>query len=360
MIDNGRPAVGRSSFQSSPLAPNCQLFHDRQHSRSTPVPALFTRPAALPRPRRPRRCGCRGPTPRRWPRRGRRRSRRARRIRRRRPRAWSACAAACAPDAAGCRAWRCPTACRSPSPIATATSSWPSSPDAFIRCSIPGDHEIATSPAGTARFYQPVTATVRQVRQPTRRVDAVRAAAAARQRGAASVPRARGSADADARRDRLFQRRDRAGRAGAAEVARRRAHLRRRLRRHDVGRPVAVPGIRTRRHRDGRAVLPGDRQSRSRSPRPQRRRLLPHVSRSLRSDLLLLQRRRDPLRGAGRCDVARLGLHRLRRRASVEVAGGRPRAGRARAHGGRLHAHPAALHAAPAAEAVRRRRSTPS
>jgi hypothetical protein len=31
-------------------------------------------------------------------------------------------------------------------------------PDAFIRCSIPGDHEIATSPAGTARLYQPVAA----------------------------------------------------------------------------------------------------------------------------------------------------------------------------------------------------------
>ena len=31
-------------------------------------------------------------------------------------------------------------------------------PDAFIRCSIPGDHEIATSPTGTARLYQPVSA----------------------------------------------------------------------------------------------------------------------------------------------------------------------------------------------------------
>ena len=29
-------------------------------------------------------------------------------------------------------------------------------PDAFIRCSIPGDHEIAMSPIGTARLYQPV------------------------------------------------------------------------------------------------------------------------------------------------------------------------------------------------------------
>jgi hypothetical protein len=34
-----------------------------------------------------------------------------------------------------------------------------SSPDAIIRCSIPGDYEIATSPTGTARFYQPVIAT---------------------------------------------------------------------------------------------------------------------------------------------------------------------------------------------------------
>src|SRR5262245_4225798 len=32
------------------------------------------------------------------------------------------------------------------------------SPDAFIRCSVPGDHEIAKSPVGTARLFQPVTA----------------------------------------------------------------------------------------------------------------------------------------------------------------------------------------------------------
>ena len=36
-------------------------------------------------------------------------------------------------------------------------------PDAFIRCSVPGDHEIATSAAGTARLYQPVATAKKDV-----------------------------------------------------------------------------------------------------------------------------------------------------------------------------------------------------